>query len=322
MISRRLVRIKAMQTHYAFLQNSGGISSEEVWKELQRNIEKSHELYVYLHCLIIALADFAGEKIEIAKHKHISTFEDLNPNTRFVDNKIIAAFRNNPKISNLFSNNDYNWEEYPDFIKNSWNQISKSPYYIDYMKSETCGLKEDIKIIIKIINKTFTSSPRLDEILEEKSIYWNDDLEFLLSNIIQNIKKLNEPKEEYDDDETIKYRLQPLFKNTADEKFARDLITKTNIHATEYDNIILETLKKWELERIAFTDRILLHLALCEMNEFPEMPVKVTINEYLDIAKFYSTEKSSIFINGILDKIYVQLKTTNKLNKKGLGLVE
>jgi len=319
MISRRLVRIKAMQTYYAFLQNSGDVSSDDVWRELERNIEKSHQLYVYLHCLIIALADFAEEKIEIAKNKHIPTFNDLNPNTRFIDNKVIAAFRNNSAISKLFSNSDYNWEEYPDFIKNSWTQIINSPFYQEYMQKETIELKDDIKVITKIINKTLTSNPRLDEILEEKSIYWNDDLEFLLSNIIQNIKKLEEPEEE---DEVITYRLQRLFKNTADEKFARDLIRKTSIHAAEYDKIILDSLKKWELERVAFTDRILLHLALCEMNEFPDMPVKVTINEYLDIAKFYSTDKSSIFINGILDRIYVQLRNENKLNKKGLGLVE
>ena len=315
MISRRLVRIKAMQTYYGFLQNSGDITTEQIWKELKLNIEKSHELYIFLHCLLISIIDYAELKIDIAKKKLVPSIDDLSPNKKFIENKIIESFRKNDNIISFYNTNNFNWSEYPDFIKNTWNQIVDSSYYKEYMLEKASGITSDKNILIKIINKTLTDNYRLDEILEEKSIYWNDDLEFLLSNIIQNIKKFTASKNQV-------YNLQPLFKNKIDEKFAKDLIIKTSINKDKYDQIILESLKKWELERIAFTDRILLHLALCEINEFPDMPVKVTINEYLDIAKFYSTDKSSIFINGILDKIYAQLKSNNKLNKKGLGLVE
>lgn len=315
MISRRLVRIKAMQTYYAFLQNSGEITTEEVWKNLKFNIEKSYDLYINLHCLFLAISDFAHERIDIAKNKHIPTENDLNPNTRFLNNKIINSFRENDLLMSYYSKNDYSWSEYPEFIKNIWLMISKSSYYQEYMEKEEISLKDDIKIISKIITKALSDNPHLDEILEEESIYWNDDLEFLLSNIIQTIRKLDNQKQ-------IEYKLQPLFKNTEDENFAKNLIKKSTIHSEEYDKIILDTLKKWELERVAFTDRVILHLALCEIMEFPELPVKVTINEYLEISKYYSTDKSSVFINGILDKVYVGLKSNNKLNKRGLGLVE
>ncbi|PLX07437.1 MAG: transcription antitermination factor NusB [Marinilabiliales bacterium] len=315
MISRRLVRIKAMQTYYAFLQNSGDVSSDQIWKNLKFNIEKSYDLYISLHCLLIAVSDFAVDRMEIAKNKHIPTEKDLNPSTKFVENSIIKAFRDNDTILNYYGKKDYNWSEYPEFIKNIWSRIVNADFYIEYIENPETSLKQDVKIINKIITKILADNPELDDILEEESIFWNDDLEFLLSNIIQNIRKMPE-------NEPAQYELQPIFKNNADEKFAKDLIKKSSLHKDDYDQMILNTLKKWELERVAFTDRVLLHLALCEIEEFPELPVKVTINEYLDIAKFYSTDKSSIFINGILDKVYVKLKTDNKLNKKGLGLVE
>ncbi|MDD4218176.1 MAG: transcription antitermination factor NusB [Bacteroidales bacterium] len=317
MISRRLVRIKAMQTYYAFLQDSGDVSAERIWQELKFNIEKSHELYIYLHCLLLAVCDFAEDRIELNRKKHLPSSEDLNPNTKFINNRILTAFRNNTIINKQYSNNNFNWSDYSEFIKSIWMQITVSDYYNNYILSENNSLKEDIKIIDKIISKTLTNNVELDDILEEKSIYWNDDLEFLLSNIVQGIKKIKESE-----DIPITYSLKGIYRDMGDEEFAKKLILKTALHKNSYDNSILETLKKWELERIAFIDRVILHLALCEINEFPDMPVKVTINEYLEISKYYSTEKSSLFINGILDKIYNQLKDQNLLNKKGLGLVE
>ena len=314
MISRRLVRIKTMQTYYAFLQDSGETSSDKIWKELQHNINESYDLYIHLHCLIIAIADFAEDRIEINRNKHITTEKDLNPNTKFIDNKIIQAFRDDSKISIYMNKNQYNWSEHPEFIKKIWEKVSNSEYYKKFMSDPEISVQGDIHIINRIITKSITGSKDLDEILEDKSIYWNDDLEFLLSNIIQQLKKIGTNGAE-------SFFLPALYKDMDDRKFANDLIIKTALHKKEFDKSILVILQKWDLERIAVIDRVILHLALCEITEFPNMPVKVTINEYLDIAKFYSTEKSSIFINGILDKVYTQLKDTNNLNKKGLGLV-
>jgi N utilization substance protein B len=314
MISRRLVRIKAMQTYYAFLQDGGELSITQIWNELERSINKSYELYINLHCLLISIFDFAEDRIEISKRKLVPSYEDLNPNTKFIDNRVIEAFRNEPTIKKYMSTSDYNWSEYPEFVKKLWQNIIMSDFYKKFMDSDKASIHEDVKILTKIISDILIENEELDEILEEKSIYWNDDKEFMLSNILQSIKKLNE--------ENIQnYRLLAVFKNEDDEDFAKILIKKSALNKVKFDKIILDALQRWELDRIAFIDRVILHLALCEFIEMPTLPIKVTINEYLDIAKCYSTEKSNIFINGILDKIHVKLKSENLLNKKGLGLL-
>lgn len=315
MISRRLVRIKAMQTYYAFLQDGGEQNISNIQKELQWNIEQSYQLFIHLHCLLLAIFDFAGDRMEIAKNKHIKTDHDSNPNLKFLNNTIIAAFANDPQISRARSNNDLNWSEHPEFIKSIWMQINSASYFKEFMSDKEISFKQDLDIINKIISKNIIYNSVLEEILEDKSIYWNDDLELLCSNIMQNLKKYNESN-------ISTFKLPHIFKNDDDEEFSRILIKRAALNKDHFDKIILESLKKWELERIAVLDRVLLHLALCEITQIPDMPVKVTINEYLDIAKYYSTDKSSIFINGILDKIYNELRTSGQLNKTGLGLVQ
>ncbi len=303
-----------MQTYYAFLFDGDDRNINSVQKELEWNINQSYKLFIHLHCLLIKVFDFAGAKIEFGRNKHIQTKEEINPNTKFVNNRIVAAFVNDQALNNAMTNLDLNWSDYPEFIKSLWQQISNAQYYRDYMSDPEISVRQDLEIINKIISKNIIFNSQLEEILEEKSIYWNDDLEFLCSNIIQNLKK-------YDDKSIEKFKLPAVYKNTEDEEFGKILIKRTALNKDHFDKIILESLKKWELERIAFLDRVILHLALGEMTQIPDMPVKVTINEYLDIAKCYSTDKSSIFINGILDKIYGELKSSGQLNKSGLGLV-
>jgi transcription antitermination protein NusB len=315
MISRRLVRIKAMQTYYAFLQDGGEQNISTLTKELEHNINQSYRLFIHLHCLLSAVFDYATERIEIGRNKHIKTAEDINPNTRFTENRIIANLHKDMRIAKALTDKNLNWKEYPEFIKSLFLQITNSQYYRDFMEEKSNSIANDFDILNKIISKTIIYNEQLEEILEEQSIYWNDDLEFLCSNMIQNFKKYN--------DKTIEnFRIPALFKNDEDEQFSYTLIKLTALHHKEFDQIVLDSLKKWELERIAFVDRVILHMALAEITQMPEMPVKVTINEYLDIAKFYSTEKSSVFINGILDKVYSELKNAGTLNKSGLGMVE
>lgn len=313
MISRRLVRIKAMQTYYAFLQDDEAQNLDMVQKEMERNINKSYELFIHLHCLLIAIFDYASEKLEIGKNKHIKTDSDINPNTKFCNNRIIAAFYNDPLIKKALSNSDMNWSDYPEFIKSIWMDIDKSAFYKSFMNSPEDSFNQDFDIIKKIISKSIVDNPKLDEILEEKSIYWNDDLEFLCSNIIQNIKNF--------DKNISEYKLPGLFKDKQDKDFANTLIKQSVLNKDDFDKKILDCLKKWELERVAFLDRVLIHLALAEITQIPYIPVKVTINEYLDIAKVYSTEKSSNFINGIIDKIHMDIKNKGELNKSGRGLI-
>lgn len=315
MISRRLVRIKAMQTYYAYLQDSDNQNLDSLQRELEFNIEQSYYLFIQLHCLLANIFDFANERIEIAKNKHIKTVEDINPNTKFVDNIIIANLYKAKQIEKAFTDKTFSWKEYPNFIKQLYAQITDSQYYKDFMSIENRSFKQDFDLLTKIISKTIITNAEIDEILEEQSIYWNDDLEFLASNVIQNFKKYNQKT-------IINFKLPPMFRNSEDEDFAKKLIKTVALHHKDFDEIIVASLKKWELERIAFLDRVILHLALAEITYFSNLPVKVTINEYLEISKFYSTEKSSVFINGVLDKIHLDLKKLGKLNKSGLGLVE
>lgn len=314
MISRRLVRIKAVQTYYAFVQGNYDGSLEKVWEALEMSIEKSYELFVETFCLIVAIADHAEYKIEFNRNKLLPTKEDLNPNRKFVDNKIIQAFRNEPTIKKYMEKETSNWSEHYEFVRGIFNKMYNSEFYNKYMQDESQSIKQDADMICKIVNKYLVDNPDLDVILEGESIYWNDDIEFSLSNLIQTIKKLN--------DENIEnFRLPAMFRIEEDREFAKKLIKDTCLYRQKFDELIEKNLQKWELQRIAFMDRIILHLALCEMTQFPELPVRVTINEYIDIAKGYSTEKSGTFINGILDKIYNQCKNDNTLNKIGMGLL-
>ncbi len=314
MISRRLVRIKAVQTYYAFVQGNYDGSLEKVQEALEMSIDKSYELFAEMFCLIVAIADHAEYKIEFNRNKLLPTEEDLNPNRKFVDNKIIQAFRSEPTIKKYMEKATSNWSEHYEFVRNVFNKMANSEFYKKYMEDENRSIKQDADVICKIINKYLIDNTDLDEILESESIFWNDDLEFSLSNLIQTIKKLN-------DDNIENFRLPAMFKNEEDREFAKTLIKNTCLYRQKFDELIEKNLQKWELQRIAFMDRVILHLALCEMTQFPELPVRVTINEYIDIAKGYSTEKSGTFVNGILDKIYNQIKDDKSLNKIGMGLL-
>ena len=290
------------------------LNTEIPLDDVCRQISKSYELFAEMFCLIVAIADHAEYKIEFNRNKLLPTEEDLNPNRKFVDNKIIQAFRSEPTIKKYMEKATSNWSEHYEFVRNVFNKMANSEFYKKYMEDENRSIKQDADVICKIINKYLIDNTDLDEILESESIFWNDDLEFSLSNLIQTIKKLN-------DDNIENFRLPAMFKNEEDREFAKTLIKNTCLYRQKFDELIEKNLQKWELQRIAFMDRVILHLALCEMTQFPELPVRVTINEYIDIAKGYSTEKSGTFVNGILDKIYNQIKDDKSLNKIGMGLL-
>ena len=306
MISRRLIRVKAMQTYYSILQNNEEEGAEKAWNNLERSLNKSYELFISMHCLLIQICDYANSRIEIKKNKYFATEEDLSPNMRFVENKILEAFRKNAIINKAFGNPSSNWSDCPEIIKSLWTKIEKADFYKEYMLANENSLKNDIKFITSIINRCIVNDAKIDDYLEDKSIYWNDELELILSNIINDLQKIKSD---------LRYNLSPMYKKDEDEDFARLLISKTVKNTIKFDSIISDTLKRWELERIAFMDRVILHIALAEILEMPNMPIPITLNEWLEIAKFYSTDKSSQFLNGLLDKIYIKLKEENKISK-------
>lgn len=313
MVSRRLLRIKTLQICYAYLKSSDQ-SINQTEKDLFFSIQKSYDLYHYLLLLIIDVAAYAESRIELAKQKRIPTQEDLDPNTKFIDNKLIKLLGENLDLKKYLSDHKLSWVNYPELIKNLYLEIRESEIYSKYMSSETRGFTEDKKFVSDIYSKIVINFEPLYQNLEEQSIFWNDDVEFVLGMIIKSLRLFKAAS-----DENVK--LMPLFKNEEDRDFVKRLFRKAVLNHKEYEQLVSQFIKNWDVERIAFMDIVVMSLAIAEMVEFTEIPIKVSLDEYIEIAKFYSTEKSNVFINGILDKIVEHLKEEGKIRKIGRGLI-
>ena len=313
MISRRQLRIKALQSLYAYY-TTGREDMRRSEKELHFNIEKAYELYHYLFLLLIDVILYAESRIELARNKRIPTHEDLHPNTRFIDNRLADQLRNNDHLLRFVEQHKLNWVNHPELIKEVYTRLIESEEYEAYMNAEEHGYAEDKRLVTFIYYHIVFSSERLDSIMEEQSIYWNDDLEFITSMIIKTFKKFKE------DDKPDK-PLMELYKNKEDSDYVVKLYRQTILHREEYVEYVKQNTRNWDLERIAFMDILIMQIAIAELVAFPSIPTKVTLNEYLEISKFYSTSKSSIFINGVLDKVVMQLKEKKLILKKGRGLI-
>ena len=298
---------------YAYYQNGDGeINKAE--KTLFFSIQKSFDLYHYLLLLIVEIADYASARIDIALQKKIPSYEDLNPNTKFIENKIISMLRVNRQLNAYLLKTPLTWSHNPDLIKRLHNKIRMAKFFKNYMENPIRSFEEDKKIIIEIYSKEFITFEGLYQVLEEQSIFWNDEVEFIISMITKTLKGFKESDNE-------KNRLLSLYKNDEDKDFVKNLFRKSILYRKEHGAIVESFTKNWDVDRIAFMDFLILEMAIAEAIEFPFIPTKVTINEYLEIAKSYSTEKSRIFINGLLDKIFKHLKQTEKIKKTGRGLI-
>jgi transcription antitermination protein NusB len=313
MISRRIIRIKILQLLYAFFQSADS-SVNKFEKELFFSIQKTYDLYHYLLLLIIDLADYANARIELARLKKIPTGEDLNPNTKFVNNLIIQQLRVNKQLNQYLNTTRLSWVNSPDLIKKLHNHIRMTPYFKEYMENPERSYEQDRKLIMDIYSEAIMNSEPIYQTLEEQSIYWNDEIEFVISMISKTLKGIKEKESE-------NAPLMSLFKNDDDKEYAKDLFCKAVIHKEEYSKLVESYTENWDVERIAFIDMLIMVLAITEAMVFPSIPIRVTLNEYLEIAKFYSTEKSSVFINGLLDKIFKHLKEEQKIVKAGRGLI-
>ncbi len=283
-------------------------------KELHFSINKSYELYNYLLLLIRDIIIYARSRMEIAANKRIPTFEDLNPNLRFVNNRLVAQFVENNQLNQYLGRNHISWVNYPELIKELYGLILDSPEYAEFMSLTDGGYAEDKKFISKIYSDIILPNESFSQVLEEQSIYWNDDLEYVISMVLKTVKK-------FDESDGPDKELLELYKNKEDKDFVIELFRKTVIKRKDCLELIDSTASNWDLERIAFMDILIMQLAITELLEFPSIPTKVTLNEYLDISKFYSTEKSNNFINGVLDKIMAHLKENDSIRKTGRGLI-
>jgi len=307
MINRVLLRIKTIQILYSYYKGDGqSISLAE--KELFHSIEKTYELYFHLLQLAVEITQYAENKIDSRKNKLRPTPEDLDPNTRFVDNRFVAQLKKNNQLQSFLKEHKTSWANNQDIVKSMYELIVTSDSYTEYMASESTDYILDKDIWRKIYKKIILQNEEFSDSIEDQSIYWTDDLEIVISFIIKTIKR-------FDPENGANQELLPMFKDDEDAEFASKLITKSLENDTEYREMIDKHTQNWELDRIAFMDIIIMQAALAEIISFPTIPINVTLNEYIEISKSFSTDKSATFINGVLDNIVKELRAENKLIK-------
>jgi len=307
MINRVLLRIKIVQILYSYYK-SDSKSLPLAEKELFHSIEKTYDLYYHLLQLSIEITRFASDRIETKRNRLRPTTEDLNPNTRFIDNSFVAQLSKNIQFNEYMIAHKLSWVNHPDIIKELFEEVIASDFYSDYMDASSTDYAADKDIWRKIFKKVILQNEELDDSIQDQSIYWTDDIEMVVSFIIKTIKR-------FDIANGDEQPLLPMFKDEEDAEFARKLMRSVLTKGQSLREMIDVNTKNWELDRIAFMDIVIMEVALAELIDFPTIPVNVTLNEYIEIAKTYSTEKSGTFINGVLDNIVGQLKKENKLIK-------
>ena len=313
MISRRLLRIKALQILFAFYRGESD-SLAKAEKELLHSIKKGYDMYQYLFLLLLEIQEYAEKRIDLARQKLMPSHEDLHPNMRFVENPVFQIIRDNESIQEYLTYHKLSWVNYPELIKKLYQKITASEYYRKYMELESADFTDHKKVLNTILSKELLDFDDFELSLEEQSIYWNDDLEFMIGMVVKTIKK-------FEEDQPTSTPVLPMFKDAEDEGFAKLLMRKVVLKHSENTDIIDSYTKNWDVDRIAGMDILIMEMALTEITEFPSIPVKVSFNEYIEISKYYSTDQSSTFINGVLDKIISAYRTDNKVQKQGRGLI-
>ena len=307
MINRELIRLKVIQVIYAYYQNEGK-NVEAAEKELFFSLSKAHDLYNYLLLLMVEVTRFADRRIDNRRHKLRPTYEDLNPNTRFIDNAFMAQLAANVQLAEFCENQKRSWEDESEFVKRLFERIEESKVYQEYMAKETLTYEDDRELWRKLYRTFIAQNDEIDELLEEQSLYWNDDKAIVDTFVLKTIKRFEPTK-------GAEQELMPEYRDDEDKEFARKLFRNAIKNAEVYRNLMAENAKNWNMERLAFMDILIMQVALAEILSFPSIPVSVSLNEYVEIAKMYSTPKSGSFINGMLDTIVNQLKKENKLRK-------
>ena len=308
MINRVLIRIKVLQILFACSQNQDN-DLATVEKELSFSLKKAYDLYFYLLRLMVEITEWQRQKLDMAKHKYLPTQEELNPNLRLVQNRFIAQLMHNKTFISYTEENAISWVNNREIIKHLLGTILESDIYKEYISSANDDYEEDKEFWRKILKQVICQNENFLQDLEDMSIYWNDDLGIIETFVLKTIRRFEE--ENGEDQELL-----PMFKNEDDREFAIQLLRASLLNENEYNTEINKYLKNWDMERIAGMDMVILRTAIAEIFNFPTIPTTVTLNEYIEIAKAYSTPKSAIFINGILDAMVKNLKAENKLLKK------
>lgn len=319
MINRRFLRVKVLQAVYAY-QESGEDFVENGIKHLIDSIEKLRDLFVWQISFLVETKRFAENRIEENKHKNFPTADDLNPNMRYVENRVLVALENNKDLRKEEERLKINWADHQDIVRGYYNKMRETEEYKQYMSDSVDNFDHDKKFIVKMINEYFADMEVLQDFYEEKSIFFVDDYHLVSSMLV---KFFTEMKANFNENTS----LPSIYKTgndpvNEDKEFVKNLFRKVLLHDSEYGKMVGENTSNWEKERVCIMDMIILKLAITEFCCFPYIPVKVTMNEYIEISKYFSTPKSKIFVNGILDRILKKLNDQGAVVKKGIGLLD
>jgi N utilization substance protein B len=296
------------------------MSLSQAEAQLELSCEAARDLYIYMLGIVSPLTNIAKERIEAAKLKFNPTEEERNPNMKFAENALARLLDEDVDFQKVFKKKKFDWAQYDLLLKNIMTSISSKEYFAEYMASEKRSLADDCKLFIRIFEEEFVDSKELEMLLEEKSLYWNDDLAYSLTWCCKTLKSIAKGE---------KWSMLPLYQSEmmsgegveSDKFFARKLLQASFAGYQKYSALVADTVVGWEKERLFSTDVVLIVMGLVEAVTFPTIPIKVTMNEYVEISKFYGTPKSRSFVNGILDKLIQQLANEGQISKEGKGLL-
>ncbi|MDP2068982.1 MAG: transcription antitermination factor NusB [Lutibacter sp.] len=312
MINRRHIRIKVMQSVYALLQSkSDNLKKEEEF--LYISIEKMHDLYVLMLRLLVEVKNMEKKHIEISGKKYLATTQDLNPNRKFINNQIFRVLEESASLNTYLEEKKLNyWRLDNEYVHEILRLVKESSIYAAYLKSEKSSFEEDRDFVVALFKNVVAPNEKLAEYFEDKTISWVDDIPFVNTWIVKSLNQMK-PKQTF--------LLGDIYKDDDDKKFVVDLFRKVVLNHKEFEKEIENKTPNWDTDRIAEIDMILIKMAISEFLKFPSIPTSVTINEYIEISKDYSSEKSSFFINGVIDKILKDFTASKRLNKIGRGLM-
>ncbi|HLS29398.1 MAG TPA: transcription antitermination factor NusB [Flavobacteriaceae bacterium] len=311
MLTRRHIRVKVMQSLYALSRNSADNMAAEK-KFLDRSMNDMYDMFLLDLALLVEVKNHALDYIDRSRSKYLPTEEDIHPNLKFVENQLIAKIEESEPFNELLEKKKLNnWFREPGYVQMVWNELRNSELYKSYIATRETTFEEDKKFVVRFFKEIIAPHQKIHEYFEDYRLTWMDDLPIVNTAVVRILENMNP---------SSTLRLPRLFKNEDDRSFAFDLFQRTLMYQSDLKDDIEGKTLNWDQDRLADIDAILLRMALCEFQFFPTIPVKVSINEYLEISKEYSTPKSSVFINGVLDKISKEYKKEGKLNKSGRGL--
>ena len=307
MINRTLIRLKIVQLMYAYYQNNGK-SIETAEKELLFSLSKAYDLYNYMLLLIVSVSRYAFQEVERKEHLNKVGHIDEKVSHRFADNQFASQLEINQQLRDFVDTKKKTWDNDMDYVKKLYNDIVQSEYYAEYMALPKATYADDRELWRKLYKNLVMKDGRIDDILEEQSLYWNDDREVVDTFVLKTIKRFEASK-------GADQELVPEYKDIEDQEFATRLFRGTIMNDEYYRSLIGKCVKNWEFNRLAYMDVIIMQIAIAELLSFPQIPISVTINEYVEIAKWYSTPKSAGYVNGIIDAVAKMLQKEHILTK-------